>query len=47
MRAKNLDMACTGTHALVNKGAGAIEAAPASTVCKDKASEAIAPVLGA
>ena len=40
-------MACTGTHALVSKGVGDIEAAPASTVCKGKAGEAIAPVLGA
>ena len=40
-------MACTGTRALVSKGVGAIETSPASTVCKGKAGEAIAPVLGA
>ena len=40
-------MACTGTRASGIKDVGAIEAAPASTVCKGKAGETIAPVLGA
>ena len=40
-------MAGTGPRALAIKDVGAIEAAPASTVCKGKAGETIAPVLGA
>ena len=40
-------MACTGVRSLASKDVGAIEAAPASTVFKKKAREAIAPELSA
>ena len=40
-------MACTGVRSLASKDVGAIKAAPASTVFKKKAREAIAPELSA